>query len=91
MTIIPLQNGCRLVEHMSAILLQDALDKLRVQLAQHEAAVKTLQGAMLAMQSKMEDAHLQMPALKVSAIFDITLSTLAHLLPAAPELDESFS
>jgi hypothetical protein len=42
------------------------LDKLRVQLAQHEAAVKTLQGAMSAMQSKMEDARLQMPALKVS-------------------------
>lgn len=49
-------------------LLQDALDKLRVQLAQHEAAVKTLRGAMSAMQSKMEDARLQMPALKVNIL-----------------------
>ena len=55
-----------LVKHVSAVLLQGTLDKLRVQLAQHEAAAKTLQGAMAAMQSKMEDARLQMPALKVS-------------------------
>jgi phage shock protein A len=53
---------------VSAVLSQDTLDKLRVQLSQHEAAVKTLRGAMSAMQSKMEDARLQMPALKVSVL-----------------------
>ena len=58
-----------LVKQVSAVLLQDALDKLRVQLAQHEAAVKTLQGAMSAMQSRMEDARLQMPALKVGVLY----------------------
>jgi hypothetical protein len=60
-------------------ILQDAVDKLRVQLAQHEAAVNTLQGAVSAMRDKMEQARLQTPAMKVS-IHSSPVSTAPRVL-----------
>lgn len=45
-------------------ILQETVNQLRAQLAQHEAAANTLQGAISAMQSKMEEATMRTPALK---------------------------